>query len=181
MSCHHIGMGMNWVAEKILQHYDAGDIDFRTTVDLIHTTTDAVNWCDGNEDEAVDTIAGYRCGKCLKHLEEDDPVFSLWDTYSDVPEYGVTEHKRIYEHEEVPIAFPFLCADCFDEVLAYHTGDPASGPQQRAAIKARTRSTAAEFRDDNLTWRFFMRRDKRFDRRQPGDNSEWNLGWYTRF
>ena len=78
MSCHDIGKGMNWVAEEVVELYDAGRLDVEVALDIIATAVRGVYWCDGDSQDATETINGHRCGKCLRSIEDDEEIYFLY-------------------------------------------------------------------------------------------------------
>ena len=70
MSCHDIGLGMDSVVEVIVRLYDQSRVSRDAAVELIHAARKGVNWCDGNEYEAIASIEMSRCGRCLKTMQD---------------------------------------------------------------------------------------------------------------
>ena len=62
MSCHDIGRGMNSVANVVLDLYESGQISKEGASRLVLACRKGVNWCDGNEGEAVEDVVerGYQ-------------------------------------------------------------------------------------------------------------------------
>ena len=76
MSCHDIGRGMASVANVVIELYEGGRIDKEASIRLIRACRKGVHWCDGNEDEAMETVVevGY-CGLCFEKKEGLSSVY----------------------------------------------------------------------------------------------------------
>ena len=74
MSCHNIGRGMNYVVKNVIKMYDTGELTLEAARKIIAAARRGVNWCDGNEYEAVEIIRRCRCGRCLKKMEAGAPL-----------------------------------------------------------------------------------------------------------
>ena len=72
MSCHNIGQGVDFIIEKVLDMYDHGKISKEATWEMLNTFPNAVNYCDGNIDEALDTMTYTHCCGCLKKYSEEE-------------------------------------------------------------------------------------------------------------
>lgn len=72
MSCHDIGRGVDFIIEKVLDMYDHGKISKEATWEMLNTFPNAVNYCDGNIDEALDTMTYTHCSGCLKKYSEEE-------------------------------------------------------------------------------------------------------------
>lgn len=114
MSCHDVGMGMNSVVEVVLDLYDEGAIDYDAAKTLIFACRKGVNWCDGNEPEAVQCLNGVRCGKCLKMVEEVGPLKSLYENSELSGPEGEEKYWALYK----AIMNDELCERCTNELLA---------------------------------------------------------------
>ena len=80
MSCHDIGRGMASVVDQIIEEVRNNNLDVSTARKLIKACTHGVNWCDGNEDEALQTIFKNTCGYCLKQMEpKKESLFQIID------------------------------------------------------------------------------------------------------
>lgn len=77
MSCHDIGRGMNSVIEVVIGLYDDGKISHESAGKIIKACRMGVHWCDGNEGEAIDTLAFTRCGVCLQKYQRA-MNFTIW-------------------------------------------------------------------------------------------------------
>ena len=77
MSCHDIGRGMASVADVVVELYEENKIDKEAAMRLVYACRRGVHWCDGNESEAIETVAdaGY-CGLCF---EKKDDLSSVYD------------------------------------------------------------------------------------------------------
>lgn len=114
MSCHSIGMGMNAVVKVVLDLYDKGAIDYDAAKTLIFACRKGVNWCDGNEPEAVQCLNGARCGKRLGTVEEVGTLKSLFDNPKLLGPEGRKKYWELYEF----IMNDELCERCTNELLA---------------------------------------------------------------
>ena len=131
MSCHDIGRGMNSVVKVVIDLFDEGKMEVSTAREIIVACRNGVNWCDGNEDEAIVCIRRCRCGKCLKKVPKGAYLFSVWDVSNDVP-----NRYRILDGGETKIASDGLCESCFDEVINTHCKDESAGKREREYIIA---------------------------------------------
>lgn len=111
MSCHDIGRGMNEVVRMTISLFDKGEISRESAVKIIATCGAAVNWCDGNEGEAIEYINRCRCGKCLRLVHGGEKLYSVLD----LP-YNFKENRRI-DPDRLRIVSYGLCEECFDPVL----------------------------------------------------------------
>lgn len=127
MSCHSIGHGMNSVVSVIMREYLQGDISLEPARRLIVACRHGIDWCDGNEYEAVECIHD-RCGSCLEKKASGE----LIDLYS--LDYEA-RHKqaKIYEYVDREVANHCLCASCFDRIANEVYGEPI-GPELRQSI-----------------------------------------------
>ncbi len=108
MSCHDIGRGLNSVVEETLLLYGSNEITKSAAKKIIHTCQRAVNYCDGNEYEAVEVMSeGHICGNCLK---EKDETFNLWRYTRD---YSAV--SDLLEEKGVATEFS-LCSDCIEKL-----------------------------------------------------------------
>ncbi len=118
MSCHNIGHGMNSVVKVILKMYDNGELDLPKAKKLIRACRVGVNWCDGNEGEAIECMRETRCNKCLRPFENDEKVVDM--LYTDIWNEAWGEHdhrKQVFEDKYDLVGFN-LCRSCSDETLA---------------------------------------------------------------
>ncbi|WP_304425972.1 hypothetical protein [uncultured Adlercreutzia sp.] len=114
MSCHNIGEGLNTVVKVIIDLYDKKEIGYPAAKQLIYTCRKAVNWCDGNEYEAVACIYETRCGNCLKPVEEVGELECYWfDDRAKGPD-GWNLQRKIGQL----VAHGYLCKQCMDEIIA---------------------------------------------------------------
>ena len=84
MSCHDIGRGMDSVTQVVIKMYDAGEITIKTALKLFTALKKGVYWCDGNENEAVQSIFNCRCGNCLKKMKTGEKLFNIYDSPSGI-------------------------------------------------------------------------------------------------
>ena len=129
MSCHDIGRGMNSVVKVVIELFDSGKMELEATREIIAACRKGVNWCDGNEYEAIACIRRCRCGKCLRKVPKDEYLFSVWDVSREVP-----NRYRILDGGEIKIASDGLCESCFDEVMNAHCQDVDAGQRERKYI-----------------------------------------------
>ena len=116
MSCHDIGRGMNDITRKVISLYDNNRIGKDVAKELILECANAVNWCDGNANEAIDYIRHNRCGECLRKIPMGKPLYSLWRinyNYSLNDIFGSRDLQ-----EEAGTASDIICEDCIRNVLS---------------------------------------------------------------
>ena len=90
--------------------YKRGEISKDACRRIIHLCAKGVNWCDGNEYEAVDSlVADNVCGLCL---EECDAVSSVYDNDLRYP-----QNYSVFDDYEDDAAHYFLCAQCKKKVI----------------------------------------------------------------
>ena len=130
MSCHNICRGMNYVVKNVIKMYDTGELTLEAARKIIAAARRGVNWCDGNEYEAVEIIRRCRCGRCLKKMEAGAPLYSVWDVPVDSPGYS-----RILDTEPEILASEGLCSSCFDIVINRFLGDENAGQRERKYIE----------------------------------------------
>ena len=58
MSCHNIGHALNPVERKIIKLYESGCFNREVFRDLLSIYRDAVDYCDGNQDEVMNIFRG---------------------------------------------------------------------------------------------------------------------------
>jgi hypothetical protein len=109
MSCHYIGAGLNTVTEKALELYDGGKIQFDDVKELLRSIKKAVNWCDGNEMEALECIEDCRCSRCLKETNKIFDLNNVKDGY-----ISFDDLTRFYEGEGALTYY--VCEDCYKEL-----------------------------------------------------------------
>lgn len=114
MSCHDIGHGLNTVSNVVIELLDNNEISVDAARRIIAQCRKAVNWCDGNEGEAIEDIYKCRCGKCLKLVKKGEKLYNLWEF--PYPENRDVDRK-IVENKENPLATFCLCEECFDEEI----------------------------------------------------------------
>ena len=132
MSCHDIGHGINAVMEVVVDLYNKGEISADAVRRLGHEAQHAVNWCDGNPGEAVEVFLGRICGQCLKPVEDESDLYSVYRTSLDD-----RIMDQIADNADAPTASFEYCRECFDLLVAQATGDPEAGPRERQRIDTR--------------------------------------------
>lgn len=130
MSCHNIGRGMNHVVKKVIAMYDDGEVTLEAARKIIAAARQGVNWCDGNEYEAVETIRRCRCGRCLKKMAIREPLYCVWDVSGNPPGFD-----KILDTEPEVLASEGLCSSCFDIVMNRFFGDEHAGERERKYIE----------------------------------------------
>ena len=110
MSCHDIGYGLNSVTKVVLDLYEEGKIDKESASRLILACRKGVNWCDGNEDEAIDEAVdrGY-CGLCMEKTEE------LSDVYDNDVKYP--DKYKVFDKYDKFAAHNYLCPECKKKII----------------------------------------------------------------
>lgn len=118
MSCHEIGRGMASVGRVVLDLYDEGCYDLETAKRLLQATIKGVNWCDGNEYEAEESLAG-RCAVCLKKSNSPETELVFGNRYS-AKISGVSNaeedefvNKLYYDRQ---ILTDILCKECYEQL-----------------------------------------------------------------
>lgn len=109
MSCHDIGHALNSVVEEIIDLNFEGEIDNESTKRLIHTAKEAVNYCDGNEYEAIECLEDYKiCSACLEQYD------CLYDLSNEI-DYD----SEIYEEIEKNTYYisTIMCEECIEKLL----------------------------------------------------------------
>lgn len=111
MSCHNIGRGLNSVSKIVIKLYEEGRYDKETARQLLCTCRKGVNWCDGNEEEAVEDVieAGY-CGLCMTKTEQ---ISDIYDNNLKYP-----DKYKLFDPFDKSAAHFFLCPECKEKVLA---------------------------------------------------------------
>jgi len=137
MSCHNIGRGMNSVVEVVIALLDSGKIDAEAARTIVAACREGVNWCDGNEDEAVESIRRCRCGKCMKAVAKGEFLFSVWDTSQVVRNLEFQRCSGILDYGNSKLASDGLCLKCFDEVVNEFCTNPSAGAEERDYIMKR--------------------------------------------
>lgn len=114
MSCHDIGRGMNSVTIVVLNLYEEGLLSQKAAKDIIRACRKGVNWCDGNEDEAVEeTRARGYCGLCF---EKSDILMNVYDDDSRVV-------WRTYDDNDDIVVHQFICPKCRQRLIDGHLED----------------------------------------------------------
>lgn len=129
MSCHNIGRAMNSVVDAIISLYDNNEIDLEAARKIIAAARKGVHRCDGNEYEAIESIRECRCGRCLRNLDANEPIYSVW-AVSD----AVHNKYNILDKDPDILASDGLCLSCFDLVINRYTNDNQAGKRERKYI-----------------------------------------------
>ena len=110
MSCHDIGRGMASVANVVIELYEGGQIGKDAAIRLVHACRKGVHWCDGNEDEAMQTVveAGY-CGLCFVKKEGLSSVYN-----NDI---GYPGKYDVFKAYDKTAAHDCLCPECKAKVI----------------------------------------------------------------
>ena len=120
MSCHDIARGMHSVIEVVIGLYDDGKISHESASEIIKACRTGVHWCDGNEGEAIDTLAFTRCGACLQRIPEGNELYDLVNLYG--LEVEQIDCKKIYNKAQDELAYASLCGKCMDKIITEWTG-----------------------------------------------------------
>ena len=135
MSCHSIGRGLNSVMEVVVELYEEGKIPAEAVRLLGQQAMRAVNYCDGNADEAVEVLTESRCGRCLKKVASTNELFNVYEVSYD--------SKRTYDQKDPmevePLASPALCADCFTVIVGTCLGNPEQARKELLRIEENRR------------------------------------------
>jgi len=132
MSCHDIGRGMNNVLETVIDLLDNNEISKDAALKIAHVLRESVNYCDGNEDEAVESILYCRCGFCLRKKDETQKLYDLYQVSKNVI-YDRWDILRGYNNS---YAHWNLCKNCFDTFINNFTKDEKAGEQERKLMDA---------------------------------------------
>jgi len=110
MSCHDIGRGMASVANVIIELYEGGQIGKDAAIRLVRACREGVHWCDGNEDEAMETVveAGY-CGLCF---EKKEGLSSVYDN-----DIGYPGKYDVFKAYDKTAAHDCPCPECKAKVI----------------------------------------------------------------
>lgn len=103
MSCHNIGHGINTITELLIEQYRKGEISKEAYRALLIRCGRAVNYCDGNDYEALEALSSAGiCGFCLE--ENNQLLDNTRDIYpGDTVKLGNIQEKVVYGH---------LCSEC---------------------------------------------------------------------
>lgn len=155
MSNHDIGRALSTVVEVALRLFDRGNISLEAAREIIFTARRAVHYCDGNEDEAIEDIIFFRCGKCLCKVPKGGLLFNTVDFWRlayhkeiDLPTVeAITEKNRLASYG--------LCRECFVQAVNEYYGRSDAGEEMIDYFVSRLRkeeytSTGepVEFEDD---------------------------------
>lgn len=110
MSCHDIGRGMDSVGAVVIELFESKQVSKDAAVRLILACRKGVNWCDGNEDEAIETVVeeGY-CGLCF---EKNKGLSNVYDN-----DLGYPDMYKVFDHYDKTAAHFFLCPKCKEKVI----------------------------------------------------------------
>lgn len=108
MSCYSIGHGINNVVYHLLEFFDKGEVPIKVAKNLIMVCEKSVNFCDGNEGEAVECFEVQ--GRCSCCLEIKDDVENIYEELSEkmLPYKEMLEDLQ-YEDEMLGCT---ICHDC---------------------------------------------------------------------
>ena len=141
MSCHDIGHGLNTVTALVMLLRDQGELSDTTAAKLLKKAKAAVHWCDGNEYEAVESIYGCYCGRCLRKMEPGQKLYDCLDIWD-----ARWREKYPFSGPEIP-GGDAVCSDCLDALLLEVSGDPESGPRERKRMEGNGQIVIAEEAD----------------------------------
>ncbi len=120
MSNHDVGHAMSLLGEHILELYEAGKFSKETCKSIINACIDAAGAYDGNDYEAVESIAeaGY-CGLCFeKHEELSDVVNN--DDDEDIKNSGYGDIKSFSGFKRTVsrqlLLHDYICPKCRAEL-----------------------------------------------------------------
>ena len=110
MSCHDIGRGLNSVVEVVIGLYAQGKLSKEAAIPILYACRKGVNWCDGNEDEAMQALVdtGY-CGLCL---EKSDSITNVYENGLEYP-----EKYNVFESYDKHAAHFFVCPGCKQRLI----------------------------------------------------------------
>ena len=141
MSCHNIGRGMDSVTQVVIEMFDNGELNKESALKLFTALKNGVNWCDGNEGEAVESIINCRCGKCLKRMGSGEKFYDIYDCSMLVT--GST--WNILENYNEDYGGWRFCKNCFDEILLIVSDGKISGEVARNYIEERHKESPENF------------------------------------
>lgn len=110
MSCHDIGRALNYVQEEIIEQYENKKFDVHTAKTLLIRCAEAINYCDGNLNEATSSFDKCYCSDCMCKVQEQQKLFTLYIGY---PWYDPID-DYVEEHDLVGTK---LCEPCFDKMF----------------------------------------------------------------
>lgn len=111
MSCHDIGHGLNSVVEVVLSEFDKGKLSHEIAHKIIKQARNAVNYCDGNNYEAIICFEEQgRCTCCFKRVNNILNVYKLPYTMADVSE------KLISASYGEKLLGSYICEDCISQI-----------------------------------------------------------------
>lgn len=117
------------VVEAVLKLYDEDKISLEAAREIVFTSRHAVHWADGNEDEAIESIISFRCGKCLCRVPKGDLLYDTVDFWRlafrnerDLPTFeAIAEKNRLASYG--------LCRECFVQAVNAYFGRSDAGEE----------------------------------------------------
>ena len=128
MSCHDVGRALNSVTEVVIQMYDNAQISREQALTLFTALKKGVNWCDGNEPEAIASIFCERCGNCLRKMNEGEKFYSMLDCHSELR----GKFRELYKKDH---ASWYFCTECFDKIVQELSNGKIKGESERKYIE----------------------------------------------
>ncbi len=141
MSCHDIGRGMDSVTQVAIEMYDNGELNRNAALKLFTALKKGVNWCDGNEGEAVASIIYCRCGKCLRKMTTGEKFYDIHDASMSVTGSSWDILKNYKEN----YAGWYFCQDCFDEFINIVSEGKIFGKDARKCIEEEYKDSPENF------------------------------------
>ena len=126
MSNHDIGRALSTVVDVVVRFFDEGKISLEVAREIIFTSRHAVHYCDGNEDEAIEDIIFFRCGKCLSKVPKGGLLLNTVDFWrlAYLNERVLPTFEAIAEKNR--LASYGLCRECFIQLVNnYYQKDSA--------------------------------------------------------
>ena len=138
MSSHDIGKGLNNVVERVMDMYRDGRLKKETAKELMTVAKISVNFCDGNEYEALECMEA-TCGCCLRDGKPGEHLYSLADCDS-IPgliwkdiDTMLTEDRKDQDYNLSAVSYN-VCEECLDKLFArYLPGE--SGEEVRRRLE----------------------------------------------
>lgn len=109
MSCHDIGRGMDSVAKVVASMYIKKEITKDVAIRLFKALRSGVNYCDGNEYEAVESLSELLCGCCLEQFTKTNAPLYIWD---ELDEY----YSKFEKGEEISSEAALKCEDLYKSI-----------------------------------------------------------------
>ena len=149
MSCHDIGLGMNSVVRTVMTLLDEGRITKDAAKVLVNSCRNGVNWCDGNEGEAIDYITGCICGRCFNKIPKGEKLYYVYDT-----SFSLSDTDKLFDYT----LNGRLCKECFDLVINEFCNDEKAGERERNYIEEHQKEeeylSTGEYPDHNNKYRW---------------------------